>query len=126
MRIVWSAVLVVVLALLPGLDGAHAQPRPAAGAQQEIERLFAVLGASGCRFQRNGSWHDAEQAVGHLRRKHDYLAKRGLVTDAESLIELAASKSSLTGRPYLVQCPGAEPVPSRTWFTRRLAEIRAR
>lgn len=121
MHLLVSSMLVALL----GLSGAAAATPNAARVQQEIDRLFIVLGASGCEFQRNGRWHDAEQAASHLDRKRDYLVRKGLVTDAESLIERAASESSLTGRPYLVKCPGAGTVTSRAWLMQKLAEIRA-
>jgi hypothetical protein len=98
-------------------------PSPAAG---EIAQLFLALRKSGCEFSRNGSWYNAEQAGKHLQRKYDYLLKKGLATSAESFIDLAASESSTTGKPYLVRCGSAQPVPSRSWFTTQLQELRRR
>ena len=111
--------------LVPVLSVAAAQTPPA-NVTREIGQLFTTLERSGCQFQRNGSWHDAAAASAHLRRKYDYLQKKGAVTSTERFIELAASKSSITGRPYRVRCAGAPTVESRTWFTRRLTELRAR
>ena len=39
---------------------------PSAAAQREISGLMQALERSGCRFQRNGSWHDAAEAKSHL------------------------------------------------------------
>ncbi len=77
---------------------------PADPAPREIAGLFARLEQSNCQFNRNGSWYDAKQASDHLRQKYDYLVRRHLVTNAESFIDLAASKSSMSGKPYLVRC----------------------
>lgn len=115
-----------VLIVLVGITSANAGQRPAADTKQEIDRLFVVLRASGCEFQRNGRWHSAEEAATHLQRKREYIAGKGLLTDTESLIELAASKSSLSGRPYLVKCPGSAVIESRAWFTQALAQLRRR
>ncbi|GHA80835.1 DUF5329 domain-containing protein [Cognatilysobacter bugurensis] len=120
MRIALTALLIALF----GLADASAQERSAADTQREIGQLFETLRSSGCQFQRNGRWHDAAEAVTHLDRKRDYLVRKDLITNAESLIERAASESSLSGRPYLVKCPGAETVESRTWFMRHLSEIR--
>lgn len=111
--------------LLFALSVAAAQAPPAK-VTREIGQLFSVLEHSGCQFQRNGSWHDAAAASAHLRRKYDYLLKKGVVTSTERFIELAATKSSMTGTPYRVRCSGAPTVDSRTWFSRQLTELRAR
>lgn len=121
MRFIFAALLVLLLGLFP-----VSAKEPDAATAQEIEQLFTALRGSGCTFQRNGRWHDAAEAARHLERKRDYLARRGLVTSTESLIELAASKSSLSGRPYRVKCPGADAVESREWLMRKLGTIRAR
>lgn len=111
----------VLLLLFAGT--AFAQP-PSDTTKSEIGKLFGALRASDCQFNRNGSWHDANAATAHLQRKYDYLLKKDLVSSTESFIELAATKSSLSGKPYQVRCGTAAPVPSKAWFSARLAEIR--
>ena len=91
----------------------------------EIDKLFHALETSGCNFSRNGSWYSAEEASTHLHRKYEYLAKKGQAKSAESFIDLAASKSSMSGKPYMVRCGNSTPVESRSWFLRKLADIRA-
>jgi hypothetical protein len=98
---------------------------PPQATQQEIAGLFSTLDHSGCRFARNGTWYDAAQARDHLQRKYDYLLRRDAIARSEDFIALAASKSSMTGRPYLVQCPGKPAVESGTWFRAALAKLRA-
>ena len=97
---------------------------PPARAAREIDQLIAALATSGCAFQRNGRWHDAAQAQGHLRKKYAWLRKRGLVDSAEQFIERAGSQSSLSGRAYQVRCPGRPPVTSAAWLRARLAQLR--
>src|SRR6478672_10036812 len=70
----------------------------------EVAALFSVLEQLHCQFNRNGQWYSAERASDHLHQKYDYLMRKHLVTTTESFIDLAASKSSFSGRPYLVQC----------------------
>ncbi len=93
---------------------------------REVDQLFKVLAQSNCEFSRNGSWYAAPKASEHLQRKYDYLQKKGLVTSTESFIELAATKSSMSGTPYQVRCGNAAPVSSQSWFTGKLQELRSK
>ncbi|GAE51169.1 hypothetical protein XPR_3288 [Xanthomonas arboricola pv. pruni MAFF 301420] len=91
---------------------------------REVGQLFKVLAQSNCEFSRNGSWYAAPKASEHLQRKYEYLQKKGLVTSTESFIELAATKSSMSGTPYQVRCGNTAPVSSQSWFTGKLRELR--
>lgn len=95
-----------------------------AQAAQEISFLLDTVAASHCQFNRNGSWYDSDQARAHLRQKYDYLQKRKLALTAESFIERAGSTSSISGKPYKIQCPGAAPVDSGAWLTSQLTRYR--
>lgn len=117
-----------LLAVLLGL-GMAAVPAtlpaaPDATARHEIDGLMQALASSGCRFQRNGSWHDAGEARSHLQRKYDYLLRRGLADTAEQFIERAASRSSLSGKPYRVACPGHAEQDAAPWFRQQLLRLR--
>jgi hypothetical protein len=103
---------------------AHAA-EPDAIAKKEISHLIDRLAASGCRFNRNGTWHDAPRAVSHLKRKYEYLLDKGLVTDTDAFIRLAATESSTSGKPYLVKCGNEPETPSAEWFRAALADFRA-
>lgn len=110
-----------VAAWLAGLAQAAPPPAPV---QAEIDALLTALQASGCAFQRNGRWHAGAEARMHLQRKRDHLEDRGAIGSAEDFIALAASESSMSGRPYRVRCAGAEAVDSRGWLLQRLQGIR--
>ena len=97
---------------------------PSAEAKAEIAGLMDALASSGCRFQRNGSWHDATEARAHLQRKYDYLLKKDKVDSAEQFIERAASRSSMSGRAYRVRCDGREQ-DAVSWFDGQLKRLRA-
>ncbi len=101
-----------------------ASAAPTAKAQREIDGLIAALGDSGCEFERNGSWHDANKARAHLQKKYDYLRKRGMADTAELFIERGASKSSMSGKPYRVRCPGKAVDTAAHWFEQRLRILR--
>ena len=92
--------------------------------QREIDYLLTRLETSECRFFRNGKWYDADRARRHLEKKLAWLAKRDLVDSAEQFIERAATESSRSGEPYLVQCGDAAVMPSAVWLTNELALYR--
>ncbi|UWX04797.1 DUF5329 domain-containing protein [Pseudoxanthomonas sp. NC8] len=110
----------LVAALAP-----QAHARPPAAADAEIGALIAQLGQSGCRFQRNGRWHDAAAAQAHLQRKYEWAREHEMAGDAEAFIEQAASRSSFSGRAYRVACPGRPEVDAGAWFRERLHVLRA-
>ena len=116
---------ITALTLLFLLAGGAVAQTPSAKTIQEVGQLFAALKESNCEFSRNGSWHNAKKASEHLQRKYDYLLKKGLVTTTESFIELAATKSSMSGKPYQVRCGNAQPVSSQSWFTNKLNVLRS-
>ena len=87
----------------------------------EIDHLLIAIATSPCAFIRNGVTYGGEQAAGHVRDKYEYF--RNKIHSAEDFIALAATKSELTGRPYLVQC-GATTIPAADWLKRELANLR--
>ena len=99
---------------------------PTGTARREIASLIGALDGSSCRFQRNGSWHDAAEARAHLQRKYDYLLKKDKVDTAEQFIERAASRSSMSGQPYRIACPGQPEQSAASWFGARLQALRTR
>ena len=99
-------------------------PPVPARAQTEIEYLFDYISHSTCQFNRNGSWHNMVAAKAHVNTKYEYLKERGKIDSTESFIENAASRSSFSGKEYLVQCQGAEPMPSAAWLKAELARYR--
>lgn len=90
----------------------------------EIAHLMAAVEKSQCKFNRNGSWHDAKTARAHLEKKFAYLDKRDMVTTTESFIERGASASSSSGKAYEMQCGGAKVVTSAAWLTEELNRYR--
>ena len=94
-------------------------------ARAEITGLMSRLEASGCEFNRNDTWYTSAEATSHLQRKAKHLDDKGTVESAEQFIELVASRSSVTGRPYLVKCGGGSPVKSREWLLLQLRGMRS-
>ena len=101
-----------------------ASAAPPAIAQTEINYLLGFVEGSGCEFYRNGSWYDSKRAQAHLRDKYQMLAAADQISTAEDFIEKAATKSSLSGRPYEVRCGGGEALTSNQWLRKALARYR--
>jgi hypothetical protein len=118
-RLFCFLVATFLLASIPAL----AEP-VAAPVRAEIDVLLARLQAPGCEFNRNGKWYDGADAQAHLLRKLEYIEDRTTVRSTEQFIDLAASTSSRSGKPYLVRCAGGAPVESRAWLREQLELLR--
>jgi len=115
---------ILALAFALAAAGAQAAPLPVP-ARAEVDALLTRLQASGCQFNRNGSWYNGADARTHLLRKLEYLEKKDLVKNAEQFIDLGASTSSSSGKPYMVKCGSAAPMESKAWLGAELKAIRA-
>src|SRR5690348_12259160 len=96
--------------LVSAVQSAAGVPAPS-----EVDHLIAYVDQSGCAFIRNGSPADSHAAAAHLRQKYRFA--NGRVKTAEQFIENIATGSSMTGRPYLVDCPGNKVQESGPWLT---------
>lgn len=115
-----------LLGLMLVLAAGAASAAPPASVVREMDALVEALATSGCEFQRNGRWHDADEAADHLRRKQAWLLKRGLIDSTEQFIARAGSESSISGRPYRVRCGDHAEVTSAEWLNEALDALRAR
>ena len=92
-------------------------------AAQEIKALLDFVEHSPCQFVRNGLEYPGPRARAHLQQKLDYLEGKNRVSSAEDFIDLAATKSSLSGRAYEVRCQESVE-PAGTWLKRELQRQR--
>ena len=120
----WATAVAVVSGIVALAPGPGRADPPGTVAATEIDFLLTAIGSSGCDFLRNGDWHDARQAQAHLSEKYQWLVARDRVRTAEDFIELAATRSSLSGREYAVRCPGEAPVSSSSWLESQLHRYR--
>ena len=93
-----------------------------ASMQEEISHLLNFIETSDCIFIRNGSRHDPKEAVKHIEKKYNYLKKR--IKSTEDFIKGAATKSSLSGRMYMIICNGKE-METADWLTAELTKYRS-
>lgn len=91
-------------------------------ARAEIDELIAYIQKSGVRFIRNGMEYSGTEGAQHLR---DKLASAGnRVKTTEDFITGIASKSYLSGKPYLVKFPDGRTELAGDWLRAHLAETR--
>ena len=88
----------------------------------EIRYLLNAVGDSGCTFIRNGQQHQASEASSHLLMKYEQ--GKQWVRSAEQFIEHIASKSSVSGDPYYIECIDTPSRSTQEWLTQRLAQHR--
>jgi len=88
----------------------------------EVQHLIDYLKTSGCEMERNGSRHDAEEAVKHIQKKYDYY--RDDIKTTEDFIEKSASQSMLSGSKYRVHCPGGKVRLTADWLMEELERYR--
>jgi hypothetical protein len=87
--------------------------------QQVIEFLINTVAQSHLTFIRNGQSHTCDEAADHIRQKYDYF--RPKIKSPEDFIGLCASKSMLSGKPYLVETEQGR-IPVEKWLSEKLAE----
>jgi hypothetical protein len=88
----------------------------------EIDYLISSVGKSGCIFIRNGKRYAGKDAQAHLTSKRRRNAH--LIDSTEDFIEKLASKSSMSGKVYLISCNGEEQQTAGEWFTTVLRKYR--
>jgi hypothetical protein len=89
---------------------------------KEVTHLLAFVENSACIINRNGSDYPAEKGVSHIEMKYDYF--RDDIQSAEEFIEYSATKSTISGKYYMVTCPGKPPVKTEDWLLAELNRFR--
>lgn len=81
--------------------------------------LISTIAQSHLTFIRNGEEHTCDEAAGHIKKKYDYFLSK--IKTPEDFICLCASKSVLSGRPYLVVTEQGT-IPMAKWLEQKLTE----
>jgi hypothetical protein len=119
LRLITGAVLMLGLTL-----ALVTRAEPPTNVQIEVNFLLGYIDGSACEFYRNGTWRDSKAAQEHLRDKYQYLVERNQIKTTEDFIEMAATKSSFSGQPYMVSCNGGATVTSNQWLHDELVRLR--
>ena len=88
---------------------------------KRIEQLINAVGESNCQFIRNGKSYNPTESVSHITKKYDHY--KDDIDSIDKFIELSASKSMISGKPYKIQCPGSTAELSSAWMANKAIEI---
>jgi uncharacterized protein DUF5329 len=88
----------------------------------EIDHLISFVERTECLYERNGTNHDGEDAADHIKKKYNYFKKK--IDSTEKFIELSATKSTLSGKYYMIHCKDRASVKSQEWLLRELERYR--
>ena len=90
--------------------------------QLEIDFLISHVNNSECIFNRNEIDYKGSEAVTHIKRKYDYYKNE--IKTTKDFIELAATKSEISGRNYTVKCKNSEVQTLGNWLLKALNTLR--
>jgi hypothetical protein len=106
----------VILALFSGTLSAQDNIE-----KKKIEFLISsVENLKDAKFIRNGSEYNGQEAAKHLRMK---LRRAGdHIQTADDFIRLCASKSYISGKPYMIRLSDGKTIKSEKYFREKLKE----
>src|SRR4249919_2714273 len=91
----------------------------------EAAKIQALISSieqlKGAVFIRNGTEYDGAKAAAHLRKKLDYAGSR--VKTAEQFIDVLATGSSMSGKPYKIRFADGHSVDSAVYFREQLKRL---
>lgn len=116
MRTLRGMVFITVLLLVPAYSFATEM-------QDEIRHLLEFVANTQCKYERNGSSHSGPDAVNHIKTKYDYF--KDDIDTTEKFIELSATKSTMSGKFYMINCEGKEKIKSQQWLLQELDKYRS-
>ncbi len=88
----------------------------------EINHLLKYVKSTECKYIRNGSVHSGAEAATHIKKKYNYF--KDDIKTAEDFIRLSATKSTMTGSKYYIQCPKRYKIESQKWLFEELKKYR--
>ena len=89
---------------------------------KEVRHLLNFVETTDCTFERNGKKYNSEEASKHIKRKYKHY--RSQITTTEEFIEYSATKSTMSGKDYLVYCESDTPIKSKDWLLEELRVYR--
>ena len=91
--------------------------------QKEIRYLFSFIKDSQCKLNRNGTDYPAEEALEHIAKKYSYFKNE--IKTTEDFIKFAATKSTLSGKYYTVNCGDNKTLKTQQWLLAELSRYRS-
>lgn len=119
--------LLIAAVALQGLVPAWSDDSTAlpGGTTAEIEFLLDRVSRSELTFVRNGDEHEGPEAEKHMRRKYEHFLKKGKIRDTDDFIDLAGTRSLMSGQPYTVRLGDGGELMTADWLRSVLDAYRA-
>jgi Family of unknown function (DUF5329) len=114
-----TSLLILISTLLVAVQAAAGDEK----LDDTIAYLLNYVAASKATFVRNGTVHSPAEAVAHIKAKYEHFKPR--IKTPEDFIRLSASKSLLSGKPYLVRTSNGKEIRLDDWLTQALKAHRA-
>ncbi len=93
-----------------------------AATQAEINHLLSFVQNTNCQYERNGSFHNGQDALKHISKKYQYYADD--IKTSEDFIKYSATKSKMSGNYYHIHCADKPVVKSKDWLLAELMRYR--
>ena len=110
--------LLKILLILSPLFSLNAFATP----QDEISHLLQFVADTDCKYERNGTMHNGEEAYEHIKNKYEYYSDD--IKSAEDFIKYSATKSTMSGKHYKIYCGNSAPIKSQAWLLKELSAYR--
>jgi Family of unknown function (DUF5329) len=104
------------------LNGSSAGRESTETVGEIIRYLLDYVVRSDCTFIRNGEPHTGKEAAEHFKSKYEHFKKE--IKTPEDFIQMAATKSMITGKPYLVKTTDGTEISCAEWLGKILADYR--
>jgi hypothetical protein len=117
-----NSIIVAITTVLAATMVLAEDTRPQKDTDETIAYLLAFVATSDCTFIRNGQSHTGKQASDHLKSKYRYFKDK--IATPEDFIRLAATKSILSGEPYMVRTKEGKELRCDEWMKQVLEEYR--
>lgn len=116
------ATLPSALLNITGTKETAADRKSAENVDETIRYLLDFVSKSDCTFIRNGVPHTGREAANHFRSKYEHFVSE--IETPEDFIRMSATKSMITGKPYLVKTTDGTVIPCAEWLDKVLADYR--
>ena len=116
----WLFTVLLLTSLAASGDGPGQQSEHL---ESTIQYLLKHVADSGLTFIRNSERHASFDAAEHMNSKYEYF--RDKIKTPEDFIQRCASKSLMSGKPYLVVLENGEEVRTDAWLLSALTVYRS-
>lgn len=113
------AIAIAIFLFVPTVKGADGRPNQT---EKAIQHLLDYVTRSEQIFIRNSKRYSAQDASEHMQKKYEHF--RDEIDTPEQFIELCATRSLLSGKPYLVVNQQGKTIKTSEWLATELEAYR--